>query len=552
MRAVIYARYSTDLQSAASIDDQVRLCRERIERDGHGLVQVYSDRAVSGATLMRPGIQSLMQDASRGEFELVYAEALDRISRDQEDAAGFFKRMRFADVRIMTLAEGEISELHVGLKGTMNALFLKDLADKTRRGLRGRVEAGRSGGGNSYGYDVVRTTRADGTVDVGERRPNLGEANIVRRIFREYSQGVSPREIAKMLNREGISGPLSATWGPSTINGNRERGTGILNNELYIGKLVWNRLRYMKDPNTGKRRSRLNQEKDWIIKDVPDLRIIPQDLWDGVKARQGKMTRDTRPETRRTDFWELQRPRYLLSGLMKCGACGASYTKYGQHRFGCSAARDRATCTNHLTIRGDEIELSILAGLKERLMEPALFEEFAREFTAEMNRQRSALASEKRTLQGELERVTKQIDKLVDAIIEGANALAVNAKLNVLEGQKAALEDKLAATADAEPLLHPALATIYRNMVETLETSLRQPETRREAFELIRGLIDAVMLTPANGKLEIELRGDLAGILALSKAGEVSTFSTKEKALQIKMVAGTCNHRELTLPPITI
>ena len=62
MRAVIYARYSTDLQSAASVDDQVRLCRERIERDGHELVQVYSDRAVSGATLMRPGIQSLLQD----------------------------------------------------------------------------------------------------------------------------------------------------------------------------------------------------------------------------------------------------------------------------------------------------------------------------------------------------------------------------------------------------------------------------------------------------------------------------------------------------------
>lgn len=146
MRAVIYARYSTDLQNAASIDDQVRLCRERIERDGHELVQVYSDRAVSGASLIRPGIQSLMQEATRGKFDLVYAEALDRISRDQEDVAGFFKRMRFAGVTILTLAEGEISELHVGLKGTMNALFLKDLADKTRRGLRGRVETGRSGG----------------------------------------------------------------------------------------------------------------------------------------------------------------------------------------------------------------------------------------------------------------------------------------------------------------------------------------------------------------------------------------------------------------------
>jgi site-specific DNA recombinase len=180
-------------------------------------------------------------------------------------------------------------------------------------------------------------------------------------------------------------------------------------------------------------------------------------------------------------------------------------------------------------------------------MEPALFEEFVREFTAEVNRQRSALASEKKALQDDLERVTRQIDKLVDAIIGGADALALNAKLKVLEAQKAALEDKLAATPDAEPLLHPALATIYRNMVEKLETSLRQPETRREAFELIRGLIDAVMLTPTDGKLEIELRGDLAGILALSKAGEVSTFSPKGKALQIKMVAGTRNQRCLHL-----
>ena len=188
MRAVIYARFSTELQSASSLDDQVRLCRERIEQDGHELVNVYKDRAISGASLMRPGIQSLMQDASRGAVDVIYAEALDRISRDQEDVAGFFKRLRFADVKIVTLAEGEISELHVGLKGTMNALFLKDLADKTRRGLRGRVEAGRSGGGNAYGYDVVRTN-SDGTVEAGERRINLAEAKVVLRIFVDVQPG---------------------------------------------------------------------------------------------------------------------------------------------------------------------------------------------------------------------------------------------------------------------------------------------------------------------------------------------------------------------------
>jgi hypothetical protein len=349
------------------------------------------------------------------------------------------------------------------------------------------------------------------------------------------------------LNREGIVGPSGATWGPTTINGNRERGTGILNNELYIGKLVWNRLRYLKDPATGKRRSRLNPESDWITREVPELRIVPQELWEVAKARQREMARETRPDAKRKDFWELQRPRYLLSSLMKCGGCGVNYTKYGLNRFGCAAARDRATCTNHLTIRGDELELAILDGLKDRLMEPALFEEFAREFTAEVNRRRTALASENRALQGELEQTSKQIDKLVEAIIEGADALAVNAKLKLLEEQRALLEAKVAATPDSEPLLHPALSTVYRNAVERLETLLRHPDTREEAFGLVRSLIDAVILTPVNGKLEIELHGDLAGILALSQAGKQSAFSPKEKALQIKMVAGACNQRCLHL-----
>jgi len=79
--------------------------------------------------------------------------------------------------------------------------------------------------------------------DRGEREINQAEANVVRRIFRDYLSGQSSRTIAMTLNREGISGPQGKEWGPSTIHGNPKRGTGILNNELYIGRLVWNRLR---------------------------------------------------------------------------------------------------------------------------------------------------------------------------------------------------------------------------------------------------------------------------------------------------------------------
>lgn len=132
-------------------------------------------------------------------------------------------------------------------------LLLKDLADKTRRGLRGRVEAGCSGGGNAYGYDVVHEPGADGLPVRGVRRINPGEAAVVRRIFAAYAAGRSARRIAHDLNAEGVPAPGGRSWGASTISGNAARGIGILNNELYFGRLVWNKLRYIKDPETGRR-----------------------------------------------------------------------------------------------------------------------------------------------------------------------------------------------------------------------------------------------------------------------------------------------------------
>jgi site-specific DNA recombinase len=207
-RVALYARYSSDNQRDASIEDQLRLCRLHAERQGWKVVDSYSDRAISGASLLRPGIQELISDAQRQHFDTVLTESLDRLSRDQEDIAGLYKRMRFADVRIVTLSEGEVSELHIGLKGTMGALYLKDLADKTRRGLRGRVENGKSGGGLCYGYDVVQRLSESGEPVRGDRTINESEAAIVRRIFRDYVAGSSSRTIAQVLNREGVPGPF--------------------------------------------------------------------------------------------------------------------------------------------------------------------------------------------------------------------------------------------------------------------------------------------------------------------------------------------------------
>ena len=230
MRAAIYARYSTDQQRDASIEDQARVCLRRIDQEGWQFAATYTDAASSGASPLRPGYQTLLADARKRDFDIVVAEALDRLSRDQEDVAALFKLLSFAGVKLVTLAEGEINELHVGLKGTMNALFLKDLAQKVRRGLEGRVRQGRSGGGICYGYEIAREHDARGELIHGGRQINEIQAAVVLRIFTEFANGTSPRRIAFALNREGIDGPQGAGWGASTINGNAARGTGILNN----------------------------------------------------------------------------------------------------------------------------------------------------------------------------------------------------------------------------------------------------------------------------------------------------------------------------------
>jgi DNA invertase Pin-like site-specific DNA recombinase len=559
MRVALYARYSSDLQRDASIEDQLRLCRSHAERQGWTVVDSYSDRAISGASLLRPGLQELIADAARGKFDVVLAEAMDRLSRDQEDIAGLYKRLSFADIRIITIAEGEVGQMHIGLKGTMNALFLKDLALKTHRGLRGRIEAGKSGGGNAYGYKVIRSFAADGSPTAGEREIDPVEAETVRRIFRDFVNGQSPRAIAHALNKENIPGPSGVGWGQSTINGNAERGTGILNNELYIGRLVWNRLRYVKDPSTGKRVSRQNPPESWVVTEVPELRIVDDELWQAVRnfrararkqAAQNSAGDTTAPP--KTGFWSHQRPKHLLTGLMRCGVCGGGYAKISATLFGCAAARNKGTCDNRLNIRVETLDDIVLTGLKHRLMDPDIFKEFAAAFIAERNSIIARQNAHYETAKTELGRVKSRQKVLVQALMDGLPARTVKDEMVALEAKEDELNALLTSQPANEPSLHPNLAEVYRERVAALHTALSDPRTKDEAFGIIRTLIDEVRLIPENGELRVEIRGALAGILALSasnaKTARVSTDGSVSVLLeQVKMVAGAHNHRELTL-----
>ena len=531
-RVAIYARYSSDKQREASIEDQIRLCQERAVREGWKVIQHYKDQAISGASLMRSGIQALMQDAQGRKFDLVLAESLDRISRDQEDIAGVYKRLRFAGVHILTLSEGPVSELHIGLKGTMGALYLKDLADKTRRGLRGRVEAGKSGGGNSFGYDVVAAHTEAGEPVHGERRINDKEAAIIRHIFAEYAAGKSPKAIAHALNRQKIPGPSGEGWGPSTINGNWRRGTGVLNNELYIGRLVWNRLAYIKNPDTGNRVSRLNDHSEWIVKDVPEQRIIDQELWDRVKARQQGLRH-------RPAFHERQRPRMLLSYLLKCGTCGGGFSKVSERHYGCSTARNKGTCDNRLTIRQDDLEGLVLCALQSRLMDPALLAEFCDEYTRHLNRLRGEKNASLGAARSELGKLARARENIIQAIKDGVPASEIKDDLARIVARREELEALLSGTKEEPVLLHPSMAAHYRAQVEGLAQALNAEANRAEAADLLRSLVERITLTPtAQGKLTVNLFGDLAGILSLAANKNGPPDQGDPSDVQDKVVAG--------------
>ncbi len=538
MRAAVYARFSSENQRVASIDDQVRICAKRISSEGWQFTKSYSDRGISGASTLRPGYQEMLSDARGGKFDILVAEALDRLSRDQEDIAGLYKHLRFAGIPLITLSEGEINELHVGLKGTMNALFLKDLADKTWRGLEGRVRQGKSGGGNAYGYTVVKKFTANGEPVRGERTINADEALIVERIFREFVAGRPPRVIAHDLNAEGIPGPNSCAWGPSTISGNWRRGTGIFNNELYIGRLVWNRQRFIKDPSTGKRQARLNPETEWIVEDVPFLRIIDDDLWNAVKDRQ-QGTRRQIAEGRDIRSERARRPRYLLSGLLQCGVCGGGFSKISQHHYGCSTARNKGTCDNMLTVRRDVIEATVLNGLKEQLMQPEAYKEFAAEFHREMNRLAASEDHDRARLEREIANVDRGLARLIDAIKSGVPGDAVKDEITALQAKKVELNAEQITVPPPKPRLHPNLADFYRDKIANLVDALNAPDTVQEACEAVRSLIETVRLVPESGKLKIELYGELAALLSLGQAAKNKHPRGDTSGVQVTLVAGT-------------
>jgi DNA invertase Pin-like site-specific DNA recombinase len=547
MRAAVYARYSSDLQRPASIDDQERRCREEIARRGWQEVAGHSDAEIAGTvTQRRPGYQRLLTAARAREFDVVVVDELSRLTRDSEEQAGLRKRLQFWGVHLRTLdgidtvASPQSAAPMMLAKAFVNEAESEANAHRSRRGLAGRVLAGQHAGGAPYGYRT-RPVHADKPGDPPGTGPVIGyeylihdaEAETIRRAFGLYAEGMSTRRIAALLNAEGVLPPgarwrdrqgARRTWSYGAIHGDPTKGLGILNQEKYIGRLIWNRTTWPRDPERdGKQVRRELPHEEWVIQEAPALRIVPQELWEAVKARQAQRSSRLRqvaavPAT----------PR-LLSGLLVCGRCGARYVLRGRQTYCCASRQNRGNvvCDCMATVNAAEAEQAILDLLEPLFCSEEVMQRLVaqvRDRLTKARARRSEHRSAETQLKSQLAKVQTEIGRLVDWIAKGTLVDDLESRMQAAQEHREHLRRELAKlTATGPPTGLELLPSAVRKIVADLRGMLAAGQTERVKSALSR-LVTRIEVheDPRPGRkrpgAKLVVRGSLEALLQLTGA----------------------------------
>jgi site-specific DNA recombinase len=470
MRCSVYARFSSDLQRDTSLEDQIAVAhRYAAERGWHvDPEHVYRDAAVSGASMEgRTGLEALLA-AAGGQprpFDIVLVDDTSRVARDIADAIRIMQRLTFWGIRVIYISQGidsasEQADALVTVHGLIDSLYLKELAKKVSRGIRGQHARGYATGSKTFGYRTVPVLDPTGRKDERGYPARLGcrievdeeEAKTVRQVFQWAADGVGTYSIIARLNAGSWPAPRGAArWTQTTIR-------RLLNNERYRGFHIYGQSVFDRVPGSKKAVSRRLPREQWQIIERPDLRIISDDLWQRAQAvrtarRQASPARG--PFVHGSDA--RLRGRHLFTGLARCGICGGSITVVsggkGSPRFGCRVSwREGMTCCpNRLTIMAKVAEPRILAQLQQELLDPATLAYITEEVKAALAAQLAADGGEAALLK-QLADERRKRDNLVGAIEEGGENLPV--LLTALKGREAnirRLENDLARLETGPP-----------------------------------------------------------------------------------------------------
>ena len=498
MRTAAYARYSSDMQRDASLEDQARNIRSFCDRMGWEVPALYSDAAVSGSRDDRPGYRRMLADAGERRFDVLLVDDLSRLSRDKDDCGKAIKRLVFAGVRVIGVSDGvdtarKSHKADVGLRGLMSELYLDDLADKTHRGLTGRALAGASAGGLPYGYRVT---------EVGQRAIEEAQAAVVRRIFADFVTGYTPREIAARLNAEGVRPARASSWCMTAIYGDTRRGIGILANPIYAGRQVWNRSRWTKHPDTGHRIRKERPESEWIITEHPELAIVNRETWQAAQARLGGARRQTTQKRRAGVAGGPGRPaRHLLSGLIRCHTCGGPMVMVDYYRYGCSTNKDRgeAVCANRLRVPKKHAEPALLDYVRENILTDAYFAVFERSALAAIRENAPNLNE----IHARLKAAETANANIMAALRAGIITPSTRAELVATERELAESTQALRDAKECQPAqLLPRAREIWRRMVRDLGDVADTVRSRAALAELLG---DAIVLREEAGAVYAEV-----------------------------------------------
>lgn len=424
-KAVAYARYSTDMQREESIDAQFRAIEDYCYRNDILLIHKYKDEGISGTSDERPEFQSMIDASDAHAFDYVVVHKLDRFTRSKYDSAIYKRRLKENGVRVLSVLENlddspESLILESVLEG-MSEYYSRNLSREVKKGMSENAYKGKFNGGTPpLGYDIDHA---------GDYIINEWEARAIRIIFDMYGDGHSYNDIIKKLNHDGYKTKKGRPFGKNSLY-------EILRNEKYIGNYIYRREDY--DGFSKKRNNHAERDrKDMIVLEGKIPSIISKDAWEIVQMRREK--------NKHVGGGLKAKRTYILSGILVCDSCGEkmsgcmrrSSTGREYYYYRCTSNRKTDYCSS---VNADKIETAV-----KKRFDRAIFTEHNKKIVAEAIEQYSRIYRDsdanknKVDYNAELLTTTNQINRIVDAIANGASTPAMYEKLKDLENKKAAL-----------------------------------------------------------------------------------------------------------------
>jgi site-specific DNA recombinase len=524
MIAAIYARKSTEqagvADDAKSVRRQVEHATAYAKRQGWAVDDgyVFIDDGVSGAEFAgRPGYMRLLNALGRkAPFNVLIVSELSRLGREQLETGYALKQLSQAGVRIFSYMEGrEVlldSPTDKFLLAAVN--FASDIErdkarQRTRDALERKARQGHVAGGSCFGYDNITITGPNGGRSHVERRINRAEAAVVRRAFELAARGIGLRRICWTLNDEGALAPRSQqgrprAWAPSSVR-------TLLYRQLYRGLIIWAATK--KRDGWGRTRQQPRPESEWIRVEAPNLRIIPEALWNAAHAEL-KKTRDV--YLRANDGKLFGRPasgiesKYLLPGISRCAICGGgmlvrtgSHGNGRAHFYACSSyhLRGRSVCKNGFMESMKQVDRAVLERFQRQLVGDGILDEVLDAAVAQLAPATEEVKSDRAGLQRTMKRLDAEIERITSAIATGGQMNALLDGLKTRESEREQLRRRLAQGEISErrmaatpTRLREQLAERFAEWASVLQ---RHPAQARQVLKKL--LVGPLKFTPQKG-----------------------------------------------------